>query len=130
VRERDRQRHQLRRLLGRVAEHHSLVPSAREVELIAAIVNVTRLVGLIDPLRDIRRLLIQSVEHGARVSGEAEIGVDVPDLPDRLADDLLHVERRLGRDLTGNHDEPGVDERLARHPAIRILVEYGIEHSV
>ena len=49
VRERDRQRHQLRRLAARVAEHHSLVAGADPVQRV-----VGGVVGLVDAAGDVR----------------------------------------------------------------------------
>ena len=130
VRERDRQRHELRRLVGRVAEHHALVARAGEIELVVVGHAALTLVGLVDALRDVRRLLVDRVEHGARIGGEPELGVDVADPAHRLAHDLLDVDERLGRDLTGHDDEARVHERLARHARTRIVAEAGVQDAV
>jgi hypothetical protein len=44
--------------------------------------------------------------HRARVAVEAELGVGVADLADRLARDLLDVDVGVGRDLAGDDDRP------------------------
>ena len=130
VGERDRQRHQRGGLVARVAEHHSLVAGPGDVELVVVGRVGPRLVGLVDALGDVRRLLVDRVEHGARVGREAELGVDVADLADRLAGDLLDVDVGVGRDLAGDDDEAGVHERLARDPAERVLGQHGVEDAV
>jgi len=55
-----RQRHELRGLAARVAEHHALVAGAGDVELIVVGGIGARLVGLVDALRDVGRLLVES----------------------------------------------------------------------
>ena len=130
VGERDRQRHQLRRLAGRVAEHHPLVARAGDVELVVVGRVGARLERLVDALGDVGRLLVDRVDHRARVGREAEVGVGVADLADRLAGDLLDVDVGLGRDLAGDDDEAGVDQRLAGDAAVRVVGEHRVEDAV
>ena len=130
VRERDRERHELFGLVARVAEHHALITGAGDVELIVVGRVGARLVGLVDALGDVGRLLVDRVDHGARVGREAEIRVGVADLADRLARDLLDVHVRRGGDLTGHDDEPRVHEGLARHAAGRVIAQHGVEDAV
>ncbi len=130
VRQRDRQRHQLLGLVGGVPEHHPLVARARNIELVVVVGVGARLVGLVDALGDVRRLLVDRVQDGARVRREAEVGVDVADLADRLASDLLDVDVGLGRDLAGDDHEAGVDERLARDATVRVLGEDRVQDAV
>ena len=87
VRERDRQRHELVGLVARVAEHHALVAGAGDVERVVVGRVGARLVRLVDALGDVGRLLVDRVDDGAGVGGEAEVGVGVADLADRLARD-------------------------------------------
>ena len=117
-------------LVRRVAEHHPLVARAGDVELVVVVGVGLRLVGLIDALRDVRRLLVDRVEHGARVRREAQIGVDVADPADRLARDLLDVDERLGRDLAGDDDEAGVHQRLAGDATRGVVAHDGIQHAI
>jgi hypothetical protein len=120
----------LRRLVGRVAEHHPLVTGAGDVECIVVGGVVARLVGLVDALRDVRRLLVDRVEDRARVGAEAQVGVHVADLADRRARDVLDVDVRRGGDLAGDDDEPGVDERLARDAPVGVVAQDRVEHPV
>ena len=107
VRERDRQRHQLLGLVGGVAEHHPLVARAGDVELVVVGRVVARLVGRVDALGDVRRLLVDRVDHRAGVAVEAEVGVVVvADLAHRLARDLLDVDVGVGRDLPETTTRP------------------------
>ena len=130
VGERDRHRHQLRRLAGRVAEHHPLVAGAGDVELVVVGGVGARLERLVDALGDVGRLLVDRVDHRARVGREAEVGVGVADLADRLAGDLRDVDVGLGRDLAGDDDEAGVDQRLAGDAAVRVVGEDRVEDAV
>ena len=130
VRERDRHRHQLGRLARRVAEHHPLVARAGHVERVVVARVGARLVRLVDALRDVGRLLVDRGDDRARVAVEAVRGVVVADPADRVARDLRHVDVGLRRDLAGHHHEAGVDERLARHAAVRVVAQHGVEHAV
>ena len=130
TRERDRERHQLGRLPGGVAEHHPLVPGAGDVELVVVGWVDARLERMVDPLRDVGGLLVDRVDDRARVGREAEVGVGVADLADRLAGNLLDVDVGVGRDLAGDQDQPRVDERLAGDAPVGIVAEDGVEHAV
>ena len=123
-------RHQRAGLVGRVAEHHSLIAGAVLVELVVVGCVGARLIGLVDPLGDVLRLLIDRRDHRAGVAVEAEIAVVVADLVDRPADDLGDVDVGRRRDLAGDDDQPRVDQRLAGDPAARILREDGVENAV
>ncbi len=119
VGQRDRQRHELRRLVGGVAEHHPLVAGAGDVEFIVVGGVGARLVGLVDALGDVGRLLVDRVDDRARVGAEAEIGVGVADLADRLARDVLDVDVGRGRDLAGHDDEARCSRGSRRRRARR-----------
>ena len=130
VGERDRQRHQLRRLVGGVAEHHSLVAGAGDVELVAVGGVLPGLVGGVDALGDVGRLLVDRVDHRARLVVEAEGGVGVADLLDRLARDVLDVDVGGRGDLARDDDQAGVDQRLAGHAAGGVVREDRVEDTV
>jgi hypothetical protein len=130
VGERDRQRHQLGRLPRRVAEHHSLVAGAGDVELVVVGGVGARLERVVHALRDVGGLLVDRVDHGAGVGREAEVGVRVADLANRLAGDLGDVDVGLGRDLAADDDEAGVDERLAGDTAVGVVADDRVEDAV
>ena len=130
VRQRDRQRHELVRLAAGVAEHHPLVTGARDVHRVIVGGIVASLVGRVHALGDVRRLLVDRVDHRARVGAEPQVGIRVADLADRLAGHVLDVDVRVGRDLARHHDQAGVHERLARHAAVGVVTQDGIEHAV
>jgi hypothetical protein len=75
-------------------------------------------------------LLVDGVHDRARIGREPQGGIDVTDLADRVACDLLDVKGSLGGDLTRYDDQAGVDECLACHAPGWVLGEDGIEHAV
>ena len=128
VREHERQRHQLGRLVAGEAEHHPLVARADAVERIAT--GLARLQGGVDALCDVGGLLVERNRDGAGVGVEAVLGTRVADLADDAAHDLRHVERRSRGDLPGDQDEAGREQRLARHPTERILAQHRIQNRI
>jgi hypothetical protein len=130
VRNLDRHRHQLFRLARGVAEHHALVARADLVERVVVAGDVSRLVGGVHPLCDVRRLLVDRRQHGTRLGIEPELRPRVPDLVDRLAGDLRDVDVRVGRDLPADHDHPGGDEGLARNAPARVVGEDRIQDRI
>src|SRR5581483_3663950 len=128
VREHDRQRHELVRLVRGVAEHHPLVAGADAVHRVR--VAVLLLEGMVDALRDVGRLLVDRDDDAARVGIEAELCARVADLGHLAAHEPRNVDVDVGRDLTGDDDEAGGDERLAGDAAVRVLREDGVENGV
>ena len=84
----------------RVAEHHALVAGAGDVELVVVGRVGARLVGGVDALGDVGRLLVDRVDDRAGVGGEAEVGVGVADLADRLARDRPGCRRRSSVEIS------------------------------
>ena len=128
VREHDRQRHQLVGLTRGVAEHHPLVAGADPVERV--LVAVLRLERVVDPLRDVRRLLVDRDDHTAGLGVEAVLRARVADLRDRLAHEPRDVHVRLGRDLARHDDEAGRDQRLAGDAPGWVVGENRVEDRV
>ena len=108
MREHDRRRHELGRLVAGVAEHQPLIAGALLGGLLA------RGLAGVDALGDVGRLLRhQHVdEHLVRV--EDVIVVDVADLADGLARDLHEVELGLGRDLAADDHDVRLHDRFRR----------------
>ena len=97
-------RHQLRRVVARIAEHHALVPCANHA------------VGSIDTLTDVGRLAVKFEPDLAAVgidAGERAVISDSPNDPaDKIWDLLLHVfvETGEGVDFAGDHHEVMSDQ--------------------
>ena len=130
VREHDRQRHQLGRLARRVAEHHPLVARAELVQRIVVARVVLHLVRGVDALGDVRRLLVDRDDDAAGDGVEAPLRVRVADLLELRARGPRDVDVRLRRDLAGDDDEPGRDQRLAGDPPVDVVAKDGVEHRV
>ena len=130
VREHDRQRHQLVCLVGRVAEHHSLVAGADPVERVVVARVMLHFERRVDALRDVGRLLVERDDHAARLGVEAVLRTRVTDRLDPLAHEPRDVDVGRRRDLAGDDDEPGRDQRLARHAAGGIVGQDCVENRV
>ena len=92
MRELDRHRHQLFRLVAGVAEHHALIAGA----------------AMIHALRDVGGLLVDGADHRAGLGIESHARVVVSDPVDRGAHDLGNVDVRLGGDLAATQASPVV----------------------
>src|SRR5271154_3378102 len=121
MRHRDRQRHDFRRLVAGEAEHQALVASA---------LFLVQAFALGDALRDIRRLRLDRGEDGATVAVEADLGAVVADFDRSLPRDFDVVGTRLAGYLAGQHDEPGLGERLERDARVGVLGQQSVEHGV
>ena len=102
--------------LRRVAEHHPLVARAgrRRTHRRAALAGGPRRRAS-TPWAMSGDCLSTALSTAQESALKPSDGVGVADPPDRLARDVLDVERRRRRDLAGDDDQPGVDERLAGH---------------
>ena len=128
VREHDRHRHELVGLVRRVAEHHSLVSGADQIQRIR--VAMLRLVRRVDALCDVGRLAVDRDHDAARLEVEPVLRTRIADLGDAFAHDRADVDVRVGRDLAGDDDEPGGDEGLARDAPVRVVREDRVEDGV
>ncbi len=128
VRQPDRHRHQIRRVITRIPEHHALITRADLIETVRE--TVTDLLRLVDPHRNVRRLLIDRRQHRTRIAVEPERIVVVPDTAHRVAHHPRIIHIRLRADLTRDHHHPRRAHRLARHPRLRILLENRIQHRI
>ena len=114
VGQRDRQRHQLRGVVDRVAEHQALVTGALRVQRVRGALNA-RLVRGVDALCDIGRLTADADVDAACQPVKALVRVVVADVEDALANGVGDVgEGLLGRrrHLTDNVHLPGGHQRL------------------
>ena len=114
VRQGDRQRHELRRLVGREAEHHALVAGAADV----------------DAHGDVRRLRLDGAEHRQIVVVEAVVALGVADVAHRVADDLDEVQAGTGGDLAGDEHQTGGHQGLAGDPAVGVLAQHLVQDRV
>ena len=114
VRERDRQWHQLGRLVAREAEHHPRVAGAADVHA----------------LRDIGRLLVNAADDPASLGVKAVLRAGVPHIAHRLPDDAWNVDVAIRGDLPHHDHKAGGDDRLARDASQRIFGQDRVEDGV
>ena len=123
----DSQRHQFRRLVAGVAEHHALVAGA-VVQLALALG-----LGLVAPVhaqRDVAGLLVDVGDDGAGVAVKAVLGAVVADVQHHLTGDLGDIHIAVGGDLTHDVDQAGGGAGLAGHAAIGVLLKDRVQHRV
>ena len=119
MRQRNRQRHKLRRLVAGIAEHHALIAGAdREISLGSAFLALERVVNA---ERDVCGLLVNRSQNGAGVAVEAVLCTVVADLAHGVACDLRNVYIAGGRDLAHDLNHAGRAGGLAGDARIRIL---------
>jgi len=121
MRHRDRQRHRLRRLVARETEHQALIAGA---------LFLVQPLSLGDTLRDIGRLRLDGGQHRAPVAVETDVGAVVPDFDRGLPRDFHIVGACAAGYLAGQHDKPGLGERLERDARVGVLGDERIEHGV
>ena len=119
VRQRDGQRHELGRLVARIAEHHALIARTdREVGVGRALLALERVVNA---QRDIRGLLVDCGQHRAGVAVKAVLRAVIADLADGVAHDLGNVHIAGGRDLAHDLHHAGGAGGLAGDARIGVL---------
>ena len=112
VREEDRQRHHLRRLVAGVAEHETLVSGALlEVQALS----------LGHALRDIRGLLVVGHQDRAAPVVDAEVGIVVADALDGLARDLVVIDVGARGYFPREHHQARVHQRFRSDPGGLVL---------
>ena len=121
MRHRDRQRHDLRRLVARESEHQALIAGA---------LFLVQAFALGDALRDVGRLRLDGGQHRAHIAVEADLGAVVTDFDRGLPRDFHIVGTRLAGYLAGEHDQPGLGERFERDPRVGVLFQQRVEDGV
>ncbi len=119
VRESDRRGHEHFRLIRGIAEHQPLIAGP-----------LLALVLAVHPLRYVRRLLADDVDHATAGAVEAHLRGVVTDIEHHLADQGLDVDPGLGGHFTRHHDDTRLDERLASDAAPIVFLENRIQHRI
>ena len=114
VRQHDRQRHQLFRLIAGKAEHQTLVACPAGVHAHG----------------DVRRLPLDRGNDGAGLGVEAVFGARVADIADDVAGNVGIIEHGLGGDFAGDHHQAGRHQRFARHAPRRVFRQHRVQHRV
>ncbi len=127
VGKRDRQRHQLRRLVAGVAEHQPLIARTYIQPVARAFLCLQRAVNA---HRNVRRLLMDGGNDRAAVAVKTEFRPRIADLAHSIAHDLLQVNVRVRRDLAHDGNQPRRAECLARHARQGILAEHLVQDRI
>ncbi len=115
----NRRRHQLRRFIAGVPEHHPLVSRA------------LLLLGLgVDSPGDVLRLPLDRHHHAAGIAVKPHRAVGVANPADRPADDLRNLHVTRGGYFAGHDRQACLDQGFHRHPPMRILGDDCIENAV
>ena len=120
MRERNRQREQLRGFIRSEAEHQSLVAGA----LVFAVAHA---------LRNGARLLPDGIRDGHRVGAECLGRIGVADGPDRLTHNPLDCggRQRRGRgDLASHHNQAILAQGFDRHARLGVPRQIGVEQRI
>ena len=117
VRQPDRQRHEVRRLVAGVPEHHPLVAGTLGVQHVLATLAGAQLESRVHALGDVGRLCVERHQHSAGLAVEPVRVVVVADVADRVAHERGDVDVGRGGHLARHHDESRGQQRLAGHAA-------------
>ena len=114
------QRQVLWSLIRSISEHDTLITRTQLLQCLL----------VVQTLRDIWALLLDSHQHIAGLVIESLVRVVIANVFNRIADDSLVVDLRLGGDLAEDHDHAGLGGSLAGHLRERVIFEAGIEDGV
>lgn len=129
VRDVDRERHQLRRLVAGVAEHQALVARALLVELVLVALDPLLVRG-VDALCDVRRLRADRHRDATGSTVEALFGGVVTDLQNLVAHEVGDVGVGLGGDLARDMHQTGGDQGLDGDARGGVLAQERVENRV
>ena len=88
-------------------------------------------VGLINTLGNVGRLLVEGDQHGGTASIEAAgPGAGIADPLDHTPHQAVEIHPCVGGDLAGDQAEPSVHYGFAGHPARGILGEHRVQNGV
>ena len=126
----NRQGHQVGGLVAGEPEHHPLVAGTLTIEHIFTAGPLAQLESLVDTLGDVGALTVERHQDGAGAAVESLGIIVVANLVHRVTHQRRHVHRGLGGDLAGNKHHPGGQQCLTGNPALRVLLEHGVEYGV
>ena len=110
----DGHRHQFRRLVGGIPEHHALVAGSAGIHTHG----------------DVAGLLVDRRNHGTGVGVEAVGGIVIPDGSDDAPHQRLKINICPSTNFSGNHHQPGRGKGFARNPAMRVLFQTGVQNGI
>jgi hypothetical protein len=75
-------------------------------------------------------LLAHGAEDLAGIGMETAVVIGVSDVANSFAREADKIETSVARNLTGEHNEIALGQRFARDPAMRILLEAGVQDAI
>ena len=128
MRQRNRQRHQLRRVTVGVAKHHALV--AGSCVQIIGFDAFTAFQRLVDTLGNIGRLPADRSQDRTIVGIKTAIMAGVADLTNRFPDNVRYLDISRCCYFAHDQDHAGGGDGLAGDARIRILAQDGIQDRI
>ena len=119
VREVERQRHAVFRLVGGIAKHHALVASTLFLWVFALHTAV-----------DVATLLMNGIEHSTALSVELIGRLRVANAVDSVASYLLDINVCIALHLACHYHLARRNERLARHLRLRVVCQQIVQYCV
>ena len=128
VRKGDRQRHQLRCFIARIAENHTLV--ARAGIKIVFHIAAFCLQRLINAHGNITGLLMDGIQHSAGITVKAVFCAVISDFTHGISDNGRNIDIALGRDFPHDHNHTGRCAGLAGNAAHGVLAEQAVQNGI
>lgn len=114
------QRHELRGLVGGIAEHVALVTST----------NVFLLLANVHSTGNVRGLLLNANHHVAALVVEAKVAMVEANVLDGITDNLLEVNVGLGGDFSKDDHQTSLRGGLASDLGIWVLSQASVQHGI
>ena len=122
--------HILLRLIGGIAEHHTLISRSDGVDLFVGHGVLLCLQSPVYTHGDIRRLLVNGGNHAAGIAVKSVFCPVISDFPDGLPDNFLNIHISLCGDLSHHQHQTGGHSSLAGHAAHGILLHQSVQNRV
>jgi len=116
----DRKRHEVRRVVAGIPEHHSLVTSTLAINDVFAAFSTALLFTDVNTLCNVWTLRVKRNDNTTSVSIETVCGIVVTDSLDRCTSNSWNVDLRICSDLTRYNTETSGQQCLACNTTVRI----------
>ncbi len=126
----NRIRHIFFRLIGRVTEHHTLIPCANRLQLLIRHRRFSRFQRLVHAHCNIGRLLVDGNHDGAGIAVKSILRFVIADFLYGVPYNLGNIHICGGCNLTGHQYKTGAACSLARHAAHGVLHHKRIQNGI
>ena len=111
-------RHEIRRVVARIAEHHSLVASTLTVEDVFATLATAALFADVDTLCDVGALRVECNNNTTGVAVETVCSIVISDALDCFASNCRNVNICIGGDFTRDNTQTSGEQCLTCNTAV------------